>query len=96
MISDYGPIGPRYSNLVLQALLVLLKKQPPPKRRLLILVTSSVRSVLEDLEIVPAFSTVVHVSPLTTGDHILAVLEQVEAFSPPEMQSLLRKLTGKR
>ena len=28
--SDYVPIGPRFSNLVLQALLVLLKK-PPPK-----------------------------------------------------------------
>ena len=27
---DYVPIGPRFSNLVLQALLVLLKK-PPPK-----------------------------------------------------------------
>ena len=30
---DYGPIGPRYSNFVLQALLVLLKTKPPPKRR---------------------------------------------------------------
>lgn len=29
---DYVPIGPRFSNLVLQALLVLLKK-PPPKVR---------------------------------------------------------------
>ena len=28
-ISDYVPIGPRFSNLVLQALLVLLKKPPP-------------------------------------------------------------------
>ena len=27
---DYVPIGPRFSNLVLQALLVLLKKAPPP------------------------------------------------------------------
>ena len=35
---DYGPIGPRYSNLTLQALLVLLKKNPPKGRRLLILV----------------------------------------------------------
>jgi vesicle-fusing ATPase len=26
---DYGAVGCRYSNLVLQALLVLLKKQPP-------------------------------------------------------------------
>lgn len=27
--TDYVPIGPRFSNLVLQALLVLLKKIPP-------------------------------------------------------------------
>ena len=32
-ISDYVPIGPRFSNLVLQALLVLLKKAPPQVRR---------------------------------------------------------------
>ncbi|XP_026306399.1 vesicle-fusing ATPase-like isoform X1 [Piliocolobus tephrosceles] len=29
---DYVPIGPRFSNLVLQALLVLLKKAPPQKQ----------------------------------------------------------------
>jgi len=40
---DYGPIGPRYSNLTLQALLVLLKKEPPKGRKLLILCTSSRR-----------------------------------------------------
>ena len=28
-LPDYVPIGPRFSNLVLQALLVLLKKAPP-------------------------------------------------------------------
>lgn len=28
-LADYVPIGPRFSNLVLQALLVLLKKVPP-------------------------------------------------------------------
>ncbi|XP_026306400.1 vesicle-fusing ATPase-like isoform X2 [Piliocolobus tephrosceles] len=30
---DYVPIGPRFSNLVLQALLVLLKKAPPQEKR---------------------------------------------------------------
>jgi vesicle-fusing ATPase len=40
---DYGPIGPRYSNLTLQALLVLLKKEPPKGRKLLVLCTSSRR-----------------------------------------------------
>lgn len=40
---DYGSIGPRYSNLTLQALLVLLKKEPPPGKKLLVLCTSSQR-----------------------------------------------------
>lgn len=40
---DYGPIGPRYSNLTLQALLVLLKKEPPKGKKLLVLCTSSRR-----------------------------------------------------
>lgn len=43
---DYGSIGPRYSNMTLQALLVLLKKQPPKGRKLLILCTSSRRLVI--------------------------------------------------
>uniref|UniRef100_A0A1I7WND8 Ovule protein n=1 Tax=Heterorhabditis bacteriophora TaxID=37862 RepID=A0A1I7WND8_HETBA len=30
---DYSPVGPRYSNLVLQALLVLLNEPPPPQLR---------------------------------------------------------------
>jgi vesicle-fusing ATPase len=40
---DYGPVGPRYSNLILQALLVLLKKTPPKGKKLLIICTSSRR-----------------------------------------------------
>ena len=34
---EYVPIGPRFSNTILQVLLVLLKKQPPAGRRLLVL-----------------------------------------------------------
>lgn len=30
---DYAPIGPRYSNMVLQALLILLKMMPTNKVR---------------------------------------------------------------
>ena len=34
---DYVAIGPRFSNVVLQALLILLKRQPPEGRKLLVL-----------------------------------------------------------
>lgn len=45
---DYVPIGPRFSNLVLQALLVLLKKPPPKVRVLLQPVDISILYVLQN------------------------------------------------
>ena len=53
---DYGPIGPRYSNLTLQALLVLLKKNPPKGRRLLIICTTSRKEVLDQVYSVYIFT----------------------------------------
>ncbi|ORY79906.1 P-loop containing nucleoside triphosphate hydrolase protein [Protomyces lactucae-debilis] len=48
-IIDWVPIGPRFSNTVLQALMVLMQRKPPKGRRLLVLATSSERSVLDQL-----------------------------------------------
>lgn len=41
--TDFVPIGPRFSNLVLQALLVLLKKPPPRVRMSSIILTATDR-----------------------------------------------------
>jgi vesicle-fusing ATPase len=38
---EYCPVGPQFSNSVLQALLVFLKKRPPPGKSLLIIAISS-------------------------------------------------------
>ncbi|XP_026829429.1 vesicle-fusing ATPase 1-like [Ooceraea biroi] len=92
---DYGPIGPKYSNLVLQALQVLLGKLPPPGHKLLILCTSSCRQTLKDLRLLSAFNTILHVPNLSTPDHLLNVLE-VDLFNDHEMSSLHGKLQGKR
>ncbi|EEP82378.1 vesicular-fusion protein SEC18 [Uncinocarpus reesii 1704] len=48
-IIDWVPIGPRFSNSVLQTVMVLLRKQPPKGRRLLILATTTERSILKQL-----------------------------------------------
>lgn len=46
---DYSPIGPRFSNHVLQALMVLLNKPPPHDgRRIFIIVTTSQPEFMED------------------------------------------------
>lgn len=55
-IIDYVAIGPRFSNVVLQTLLVLLKKVPPDHgRRLLVIGTTSCPHLLQDLGLVHAF-----------------------------------------
>ncbi|XP_030567970.1 vesicle-fusing ATPase 1 [Drosophila novamexicana] len=93
---DYGPIGPRYSNLTLQALLVLLKKQPPKGRKLLILCTSSRREVLEEMEMLSAFTSVLHVPNLSSPEHVIAVLEDTDIFTKSELQTVAKKMAGKR
>uniref|UniRef100_A0A061RL63 Vesicle-fusing ATPase n=1 Tax=Tetraselmis sp. GSL018 TaxID=582737 RepID=A0A061RL63_9CHLO len=47
---EYVSIGPRFSNAVLQALLVLVKRQPPPGRRLMVIGTTSNGDVLSSMD----------------------------------------------
>jgi len=93
---DYGPIGPRYSNLTLQALLVLLKKVPPKGRRLLIIATTSRKEVLDQMEMIPAFTDVLHVPNLSTSDHLLNVIKDSGVIGQQGMAELSQKLSGRR
>ncbi|CAG0892182.1 unnamed protein product [Darwinula stevensoni] len=93
---DYGPVGPRYSNLTLQALLVLLKKQPPRGRQLLVICTSSRRQVLEDLELIFTFTAVLHVPCLSKSEHLLRVLEETDVFSKRELLNISNKTKDRR
>lgn len=91
---DYGPIGPRYSNLTLQALLLLLKKPPPKGKKLLILCTSSRREVLQDMEMLSAFTYVLHVPNLSKPEHVIAVLDEYDIFNKQELATLAKKMNG--
>ncbi|CAJ0594500.1 unnamed protein product [Cylicocyclus nassatus] len=91
---DYSPVGPRFSNLVLQALLVLLNEPPPPEHRLLVLATSSNRSFLRELELINAFGHVIDVPLLSTPSHIMHVLQESDVFSHEELEKLNRDLHG--
>jgi len=89
---DYGPIGPRYSNLTLQALLVLLKKNPPKGRRLLIICTSSRKEVLDQMEMLSVFTDVLHVSNISAPQHFHAILDQNDTFDKKEVAHIVHKL----
>jgi len=76
---EYVSIGPRFSNLVLQALLVLIKRQPPKGKKLLVIGTTSNKLVLDDMGLTDAFDATVSVPSLTT-DEATAVIKEIEAF----------------
>uniref|UniRef100_A0A8C2YZ37 Vesicle-fusing ATPase n=1 Tax=Cyclopterus lumpus TaxID=8103 RepID=A0A8C2YZ37_CYCLU len=93
---DYVPIGPRFSNLVLQALLVLLKKTPPKGRKLLIIGTTSRKDVLQEMEMLDAFSTTIHIPNISTGEQLVDALELLGSFTDKERASIAHQLKGKR
>ncbi|XP_063156639.1 vesicle-fusing ATPase isoform X1 [Candoia aspera] len=93
---DYVPIGPRFSNLVLQALLVLLKKAPPNGRKLLIIGTTSRKDVLQEMEMLDAFSTTIHIPNIATGDHLMEALELLSGFKDKERSTIAQNVKGKK
>ncbi|CAF4604237.1 unnamed protein product, partial [Rotaria sp. Silwood2] len=94
---EYAPVGPRYSNNVLQTLKLLFKRQPPKGRKLLIIATATHRDILEQLGLLASFSKVIHLSNITSGKHILHVLNEIEhCFNDNEMRVLERKLQDKK
>jgi len=93
---DYGPIGPRYSNLTLQALLVLLKKLPPPGKRLLIIATTSRKEVLDEMEMITAFTDVLHIPNLHRGDQLMTVIEQARVLDVDGARRIEHQLRERR
>lgn len=74
MLINYAPIGPRFSNDILQTLKVYLTKLPPKGRRLLILATTSAYSVLRNLDLLGSFSNTIAVPLITSVDEVGRVM----------------------
>ncbi|KAJ2705739.1 transport between ER and Golgi ATPase protein [Coemansia sp. IMI 203386] len=77
---EWVPIGPRFSNGVLQTLLVLIKKQPPSGRRLLIIGTTSERQVLNQMDMLTAFTNEMFVDNIDSLESVQKVLYHVRFF----------------
>lgn len=72
---EFVHIGPRFSNAVLQSLLVLIKKKPPnADRKLLIIGTTSMRDILGELEVLSCFNTTLRVPNIFTAQEMSTVL----------------------
>jgi vesicle-fusing ATPase len=93
---DYVPIGPRFSNTVLQTLLILLKKIPPDEgRRLMVVGTTSSPHLLEDLGLVQAFSVSQTVPLLDDPKDVCEVLRVAAHMNERDARSIAKATQNK-
>ncbi|KAJ5288011.1 hypothetical protein N7478_003697 [Penicillium angulare] len=93
-IIDWVPIGPRFSNTVLQALMVFLRKPPTNGRRLLILATTTERALMKQLDIYNSFNSDIMVPNVQSFEELRHVMEQSGAFDAQEIARALEDIGG--
>ncbi|KAK9461861.1 P-loop containing nucleoside triphosphate hydrolase protein [Lipomyces oligophaga] len=84
---EWVPIGPRFSNAILQTLKVLMRKQPPNGRRLLIIATTTERSVLQQMDILSKFDAQIAVPNVSTPQELSYILQEADAFGDGKSKS---------
>ncbi|KAI6135198.1 P-loop containing nucleoside triphosphate hydrolase protein [Pisolithus thermaeus] len=88
---DWTYLGNRFSNAVLQTLLVLIAQKPPKDRRLLVLATSSLGSHLVDLGFTEVFDAQIKVPPVSNLEQLDVVLRDVD-FYDTSVQEMVKSL----
>lgn len=89
---DWVPIGPRFSNNILQVLKVYLKRKPPKDRRLLIISTTSAYSVLQQMDILSCFDNEIAVPNITSLDEFNNVMIESGFLDDSGRVQVLNKL----
>merc|ERR1711871_1337968 len=92
-ILEFTPVGMRFSNAILQTLIVLLRKPPPDGKRLMIVATTAISHLLEDLQLSTAFNVVLHVSQLQQPDEYAVILQQASGLSSEAAASISTAIT---
>ena len=67
----------RFSNMVLQALLVLLKRRPPSSCRLMVVVATSLLRQMKRLHLDAAFAAIVQLPGVAAPDGLKTILQYV-------------------
>ncbi|KAK6154341.1 hypothetical protein DH2020_008589 [Rehmannia glutinosa] len=88
---EYVAIGPRFSNLISQTLLVLLKRLPPKGKKVLVIGTTSEVDFLDSVGIRDGFSVTYNVPTLKTED-AKKVLQKLNVFSSDDIDAAAEAL----
>ena len=85
-------MGARFSNAILQTLLVLFRKRPPKSRRLLIIGTTSERTVLRQMDVINAFDAEIPVPTVASLKELNEILKSVQIFEDETRRAVLDEL----
>ncbi|POR31745.1 Vesicular-fusion protein sec18 [Tolypocladium paradoxum] len=85
----WNPIGPRFSNTMLEALTTLIVSKPPKGHRLLVFVTTSKASVLKMLEIDMDFAKKVAVPAVSNLRELGTVLQESRVFNSGDINQII-------
>ena len=91
---NYVPIGPRFSNDILQMLMVNLNKQPPNGRRLLIIGTTSQYSVLKHMNLVDCFTKTIGVGQVTSTDELMIIMTKIGFMNEHDRHAIVDQLNN--
>ncbi|KAK3371834.1 P-loop containing nucleoside triphosphate hydrolase protein [Lasiosphaeria ovina] len=78
---EWNPVGPRFSNTIVQTLVTLLQTPPPKGHRLLVLATTSQRTIMEQLDMTNAFDGQIPVPAVEDLRQLGRVLGESGAFA---------------
>jgi vesicle-fusing ATPase len=92
---DYVEIGHRFSNDILQALLVLIKKNPPKGHKLMVVATTSCYDILRKMGLVATFSKVVHINYIEQADQIMTILKTLGIFDAAVCAGIEKGMSGR-
>jgi vesicle-fusing ATPase len=96
-LMDYVRVGPRFSNLVLQAMFAMLKRQPKKEHhRLLVIGTSSEPGFLEEVELFQSFNVAIRVPMLSAPEHFKLVLSKLPGFTAEAVQEISEAVQGQQ
>ncbi|GJP83692.1 hypothetical protein CLOP_g13819 [Closterium sp. NIES-67] len=89
---EYVSIGPRFSNLVLQSLLVLVKRLPPEGHKLYVIATTSLPEPLQEaMHLSSSFNTVLTVPTLSRVE-TKAALRELDVFEADDLDTAVDAL----
>ena len=91
---EYVPIGPRFSNTILQTLLVLLNKSPPKGRKLLVIATTSNPEMLKHMQLDESFNSILKIPNVSSQEEVKTVLQELDIFEPKDLDLASKKFDG--